>query len=50
MAVLVGVFAPLDLFVQSKPLTLRYAFGTMAIFVVLFVIGVALEVMFRWKD
>jgi hypothetical protein len=49
MAVLVIVFAPLDLVVQSKSLTLRYVLGTMAVFAVLFVTGIALEVMWRWK-
>jgi hypothetical protein len=37
MAVLVIVFAPLDLVVQSKSLTLRYVLGTMAVFAVLLV-------------
>ena len=50
MAVLVGVFAPLDLIVQSKPLTLRYALITIGVFAVLFVTGIALEVTWRWKD
>jgi|RhiMetdeSRZDD1v2_1073273.scaffolds.fasta_scaffold695676_3 hypothetical protein len=49
MAVLVIVFAPLDLVVQSKSLTLRYVLGTMAVFAVLFVTGIALEVTWRWK-
>jgi hypothetical protein len=48
MAVLVGVFAPLDALVQGKPLTLRYALVTIGIFAVLFVTGVVLEVKWRW--
>lgn len=49
MAVLVGVFAPLDLLVQGKPLTVRYVSATLGVFAVLFVLGVALEVNWRWK-
>jgi hypothetical protein len=50
MAVLVGVFAPLDFFVQGRALTLRFAFATMTLVAVLFVLGIALEVRSRWKD
>jgi hypothetical protein len=48
MAVLIAVFAPLDLVTQSKPLTLRYPLATIALFVVLFALGIALEV--KWRS
>ena len=47
IAVLVAVFAPLDLIAQSKPLTLRYLLVTIAVSAVLFVTGIALEVTWR---
>ena len=50
IAVLVVVFAPLDVLAQSKPLTLRFMSATMAVFGVLFVVGIALEVSSQWKS
>lgn len=49
MAVLVGVFAPLDVLVQGKPLTFRYVATMLGVFAVLFVVGITLEVNWRWK-
>ena len=49
MAVLVAVFAPLDMLVQGGSLTVRSMAATMAIVVALFAVGVFLEVK-QWKD
>ena len=48
MAVLVAVFAPLDVLVQGKALTLRSTVFTMGMVFALFTIGVLVEVK-RWK-
>lgn len=44
MAVLVAVFAPLDVLVQGRPLTLRGFGATMIMVMLLFGSGVAIEV------
>ena len=48
MAVLIAVFAPLDVLVQGNPLTLRASAVTIGMVVLLFASGVALEVR-QWK-
>jgi hypothetical protein len=48
MAVLIAVFAPLDVLVQGRPLTLRGVGATIRMVVLLFASGVALEVQ-QWK-
>ena len=47
-AVLVAVFAPLDVVVQRKTLTLRFAVVTIAVVFVGFLLGAMLEVR-QWK-
>jgi hypothetical protein len=48
MAVLIAVFAPLDVLVQGNPLTLRATAVTIGAVVLLFALGVVLEVK-QWK-
>ena len=50
MAVLVAVFAPLDILVQGRSLTVRPVAAMLLIVVPLFVLGVFLEVKPVWKD
>ena len=48
VAVLIAVFVPLDLFVQSKPLTVRFLLTTIVGVMILFGVGVTLQVASRW--
>ena len=48
MAVLIAVFAPLDVLVQGNPLTLRVTAATIGMAVSLFALGVVIEVK-QWK-
>lgn len=50
MAVLVAVFAPLDMLVQGRSLTARSVAAMLLIVVPLFVLGVFLEAKQVWKD
>ena len=49
MAVLVAVFAPLDMLMQGRSLTVRPVAAMLLIVVPLFVLGVFLEVKPVWK-
>lgn len=48
MAVLIAVFAPLDVLVQGNPLTLRATAVTIGTVILLFALGVVIEVK-QWK-
>ncbi len=48
MAVLIAVFAPLDVLVQGNPLMLRATAVTIGTVVLLFALGVVIEVK-QWK-
>ena len=48
VTVLIAVFVPLDLFVQSKPLTVRFLLTTIVGVMILFGVGVTLQVASRW--
>ncbi len=48
VAVLIAVFAPLDMSAQGRPLTVRSMGVTIAVVVLVFVLGVFLEVKRRW--
>lgn len=50
IAVLIAVFAPLDMFVQGRPLTVRSMGVMITIVVPVFVLGVFLEVKQRWTS
>ena len=50
IAVLVAVFAPLDLFAQGRTLTTRFLVATIVGVVTLLGFGIYLEVSWRWKD
>lgn len=50
VAVLVAVFTPLDLFAQGRPLTTRFLVTTIVGVVLLFVLGIWMEVTSQWKD
>lgn len=50
MAVLVAVFAPLDILLQGRSLTVRSVAAMLLIVVPLFVLGIVLEVKPVWKD
>ena len=47
-AVLVAVLAPLDLFVQGRPLTARFLVTTIVTVAIAFALGILLEVKWRW--
>ena len=49
MAVLVAVFAPLDILIQGRSLTVRSAAAILLIVVPMFVLGVLLEVKPVWR-